>query len=62
MKTAAQLMNAFFPLFRTPERAAALFAEDGEIHLLREALNVIATARAFSPNGLADLEPVSASV
>ncbi|HWT35768.1 MAG TPA: nuclear transport factor 2 family protein [Paraburkholderia sp.] len=33
MKTAAQLMNEFFPLLRTPERAAALFAEDGALEL-----------------------------
>ncbi|MGF6781031.1 hypothetical protein [Paraburkholderia sp. GAS334] len=29
--------------------------ENGQIKLLREALNIVATARAFFPNGLADV-------
>jgi|SRR5471032_2077180 len=32
-----------------------LHAENGKIKLLRESLNIVATARAFFPNGLADI-------
>ncbi|MGF6770589.1 ketosteroid isomerase-like protein [Paraburkholderia sp. GAS199] len=36
-----------------------LLAENGQIKVLREALNIVSTARSFSPNGLADLAPVA---
>ncbi|WP_322003792.1 nuclear transport factor 2 family protein [Paraburkholderia tropica] len=36
-----------------------MHVENGQIKVLREALNIVATARAFFPNGLADLAPVS---
>jgi len=32
-----------------------IHVENGKIKLLREALNIVATARAFFPNGLADI-------
>jgi hypothetical protein len=32
--------------------------ENGEIKLLREAINIVATAQAFFPNRLADLAPL----
>jgi ketosteroid isomerase-like protein len=32
-----------------------IHAENGKIKLLREVLNIVATARAFFPNGLADI-------
>jgi hypothetical protein len=34
-------------------------AQNGQIKLLREALNIVATARAFLPNGLAEIAPVA---
>jgi ketosteroid isomerase-like protein len=33
MKTADELFNTFLPLARTPDKAAALFAEDGVVEL-----------------------------
>ncbi|RBP09142.1 hypothetical protein DFR50_123114 [Roseiarcus fermentans] len=36
-----------------------LIAEDGKIKILREYLNVIKTARALFPNGLADVPPAA---
>jgi len=38
-----------------------MLVENGQIKVLREALNIVATARAFFPNGLTDLDPVSAN-
>jgi hypothetical protein len=34
---------------------AYIHVENGEIKLFREALNIVATARAFFPNGLAEI-------
>jgi hypothetical protein len=43
-------------LIDTPEPFFAyIHVENGEIKLLREALNIVATARAFFPNGLAEI-------
>jgi ketosteroid isomerase-like protein len=36
-----------------------LIAENGKIKVLREYLNVIKTARALLPNGLADVPPAA---
>ncbi len=48
MTTVLELLRSCQDNIRSPAAAAALFAEDGKIKLLREALDTAAAARAFS--------------
>ena len=55
MKDAKTLLIEFLAAVTGGQNAAALFAEDGQIKLLRESLNPFAVAQALLPGGVKDL-------